>query len=208
MKQNRIRLCRSVRIARNLLFTLALAAVLWSQFDYPLPTLEANFRRAERRELRQASEVLCTIPSDSGVQILGRTETGLVVGWIRGKDLTDYSLYDYTLSQYPVVIPLQTPVQFVSASGTRQTENAAVAIGVLETAAEASLSLRMDGKAMELEGQKLSNGVYLFYLPEQMNREAEARFYAGEEAVNYRLTAQDASGAFCGDWTGQTLLPN
>ncbi len=47
----RPRLGRGGRTVRNLLLALALAALVWGQYRYPLPTAELEFRRMERRYL-------------------------------------------------------------------------------------------------------------------------------------------------------------
>lgn len=59
----RPRLGRRGRTARNLLLALALAALIWGQFGYPLPTAEMEFRRLERTSLLPRSEIVLAPPT-------------------------------------------------------------------------------------------------------------------------------------------------
>lgn len=52
------RLSRKGRVVRNLLVCLALLAVLWARYGYPLPTYEMNFRRMERLYMLPQGEVV------------------------------------------------------------------------------------------------------------------------------------------------------
>lgn len=59
----RPRLGRGGKTARNLLLTLILAALIWGQFGYPLPTAEMEFRRLERQNLLPRSEIVLAPPT-------------------------------------------------------------------------------------------------------------------------------------------------
>ena len=53
----RPRLGRRGRTVRNLVLSIVLAAMVWGQYGWPLPTVEMEFRRLERQYLLPRSEV-------------------------------------------------------------------------------------------------------------------------------------------------------
>ena len=90
------KLGRGGKIVRNLVLAAGLALVIWAQYGCPLPTLEMEFRRMERKNLLPASEILLTTgritvshSHDPGVpppkiteeQILGLGEDYAVAFW-------------------------------------------------------------------------------------------------------------------------------
>lgn len=86
---------RGQKTAGNLLFGLALAALLWGMAGYPLPTAEMEFRRLERTNLLPRSEIVFATPkfyrsdlaasgSDRTVTALDGTELTLRGRWFVG----------------------------------------------------------------------------------------------------------------------------
>ncbi len=209
----RPRLGRGGKTARNLLLTLALAALVWGQFGYPLPTAELEFRRLERQNLLPRSEIVFTAPRGTnnlepkngpaftlyGRWVVGTQGKRAVAGYLQGK----WSRIDvFPLNDGPSPIPL--PIGNVgwieraeSERGIDSIPHIWPALLFLEMPQAARGELTVDVTYMEedyhriSEGWDLGDGVWLFAL------EPPESSYSGDwyQGGSYTLTLYREDGS-------------
>lgn len=167
---------RPRKAALNLMLAVVLLFALWAHFDYPLPTAELEFRRAERSNLREPSEIVWRLDrgydpiSGSMAQLadifVGEWKNEAVAGYVRDPGTGGTYLEVWPLTDGPSPVPLTYPVAKQHESGYLHTGNAMLFLRVPEETAVAQVRVWTDQISEEkVEGRRMENGVVYFWFP-------------------------------------------
>ena len=169
MKKRKIslpRLSRRGKTVRNLLLTLGVAILIWAQYGCPLPTVEMEFRRVERRYLLPASEVV--FAQRSGAELKARDGTALqwnnasavgirddkaVAACAQGGSWEWAALDCYPLEEGPVPVPVVMSqliwVEVIEMNSTPRIDGALLLLRMPREAVAAELELDVTYRGQE-----------------------------------------------------------
>lgn len=167
---------RPQKAVLNLILTAVFLFALWAHFNYPLPTAELEFWRAERSNLREPSEIVWRLDREydpiSGAMaqladiFVGEWADEAVAGYVRDRGIESTYLEVWPLGDGPSPVPLTYPVAKKHESGYLHTGNAMLFLRVPEEAAVAQIQVWADQISEEkAEGQVMGNGVVYFWFP-------------------------------------------
>lgn len=212
------RVSRGKKLAVDLFLCALLGAMIWVRLGYPLPTVELEFRRAERTHLLPRSEIVFltgrsyqTIPlAEEGheVQLRDRWAVGLREGgatvWSEEGDGREArrSFYSVPRGDGPCLVPLLREGQFLEEVGrwtrrwdTGQSLTYSFAPFLLLDApaetARAELTVRFSGEERSGGGWRLEDGIWMLHL--EMDGLGRVAPHYGE--VSYELALYRADGS-------------
>lgn len=203
----RPQLGRGGKTARNLLLTLALAALVWGQYGYPLPTAELEFRRLERQNLLSRSEIVLHLarkenPLSRGFQQLadifvGETGDQATVGFVRKHGTWNGYVDLFPLEKGPSPVPISCEVSHKDQFGQLTMGNGLLFLRIPEGAAEAEVTVSMAGSSGErtAAGERLENGMFYFWFPPGQGEEGGEYRNRPLEGCPYTLRLYRADGA-------------
>ena len=175
-----------LRVVRNLLITALLAVLMWMAADYPLPT-EMGFRRAERQNLADRSEIVWTYRGTSS------GDRDLLVGLTADAVHTyahDYRFYVWPRRDGGTLVPLPDRTRYQDSSGSYLGPSFLVPDPPAR-AATACLTVTLDVNNWRedyVATANLTGGIFFFqmerkhHLPEDPTS-AEAALYSNEDAA-------------------------
>lgn len=209
--KRRPRLRRGHRTALDLVVCALLLLLFWGQNDYPLPTLELEFRRLERTHLCQPSDIVFNSDMLETLEQLGRPNLTLRDEWVVGSASGnvramqvqgDYSvLYTYPLEAGPTPVPFFHGTATLFWSGNVRATAPLLFLNIPE-GSRGELELTATdwqgvSRSYQGEGWNLGSGRWLFAT--EPGPSFPGDWYAGGD---YALTLYGADGVQISRWTG------
>ena len=198
-------LSRPKKAALNLALAVVLLFGLWACFDYPLPSAELQFRRMERQNMRQPSDIVFRLdrnynPVTGAIAQISNVYVGIcgdeaVAGYFQNKGASGNYMEVWPLGDGPSPVPLSYPVSERHESGYLMTGNALLFFNIPPAAVDAQLEIRTEGGPSErAQGERLEKEGFYFWFSLQDSE--EQRDYGREhfEEAPYTLWLYDASG--------------
>lgn len=212
------KLGRGGKIVRNLVLAAALALVIWAQYGCPLPTIDMEFRRMERKNLLPPSEIVLhtgqitvSHSHDPGVpppkvteeQILGLGEDYAVAFWKHPFSTSGNQLACWSFAEQPGQVKLAPLVSLIS--DTRDEDwperEACAAVAALELpqgTVRGEMTVEAPEGIYQEESEVLEPGLCLFAFQSRLSS------YSGDwvQGLSYTLRFYDAAGEILLEQTG------
>ena len=213
------RLSRRGKTVRNLLLTLGVAALIWAQYGCPLPTVEMEFRRLERKYLFPPSELVFDQQSGSELQandgtamewsndaVVGVRDNKALVACAQGGAWEWATLNCYPLEEGPVPVPVVMShlmwVEVIEMSSTPRIDGALLLLRMPQEAAAAELELDVTYRGQEYHRDclvfHLEDGTWLAAV-ESPEDPYSSNWYEGGD---YTLRLYEENGALLLEKTG------
>lgn len=212
------RLGRGGKIVRNLVLAAGLALVIWAQYGCPLPTLEMEFRRAERENLLPPSEIVLStgritvahshepydpVPKVTQEQILGLGDDYAVAFWqnssLRGaSELVCWS-FEEQEGQVKLV-PLRHAVSDTRDENWPEREScvAVAALELPEGTARGEMTVEAEEGLYQEESEVLERNLCLFAFRSRLSSYS----YDWVQGLPYTLRCYDEAGKLLLEQTG------
>lgn len=212
------RLGRGGKIVRNLVLAAGLALVIWAQYGCPLPTLEMEFRRAERENLLPPSEIVLStgritvahshepydpVPKVTQEQILGLGDDYAVAFWqnssLRGaSELVCWS-FEEQEGQVKLV-PLRHAVSDTRDENWPEREScvAVAALELPEGTARGEMTVEAEEGLYQEESEVLERNLCLFAFQSRLSSYS----YDWVQGLPYTLRCYDEAGKLLLEQTG------
>lgn len=206
------KLGRGGKIVRNLVLAAGLALVIWAQYGCPLPTLELEFRRMERKNLLPASEIVLRtgqitvahshepydpVPKVTQEQILGLGEDYAVAFWKHPFSTSGNQLVCWPFEEQPGQVKLAPLLYAISDTRggdwpERESCVAVAAVELPEGTVRGEMIVEAEEGAYHEESQVLERGLCLFAFQSRLSSYSydwvqglpyTLRFYDGAEKL-------------------------
>lgn len=218
------RLGRGGKIVRNLVLVAGLALVIWAQYGCPLPTLEMEFRRAERANLLPPSEIVLStgritvahshepydpVPKVTQEQILGLGDDYAVAFWqnssLRGANELVCWSFEEQEGQVKLV-PLRHAVSDTRDENWPERESC-VAVSALELpegTARGEMTVEAQEGLYQEESEVLEHDLCLFAFQSRLSSYS----YDWVQGLPYTLRCYDEAGELLLEQTGTVPVRN
>ncbi len=220
MKKRRFlpKLGRGGKIVRNLVLAAALALVIWAQYGCPLPTLELEFRRMERKNLLPPSEIVLRtgqitvahshepydpVPKVTQEQILGLGEDYAVAFWKHPFSTSGNQLACWSFAEQPGQVKLAPLVSLISDTRDedwpeRESCAAVAALELPQGTVRGEMTVEAREGIYEEESEVLEHNLCLFAFQSRLSS------YSGDwlQGLPYTLRFYDAAGELLLEQTG------
>ena len=212
------RLGRGGKIVRNLVLASALALVIWAQYGCPLPTIDMEFRRMERKNLLPPSEIVLhtgqitvSHSHDPGVpppeiteeQILGLGEDYAVAFWKHPFSNSGNQLACWSFAEQPGQVKLAPLVSLISDTRgedwpERESCAAVAALELPQGTVRGEMTVEAPEGIYQEESEVLEPGLCLFAFQSRLSS------YSGDwvQGLSYTLRCYDAAGDLLLEQTG------
>ena len=212
------KLGRGGKIVRNLVLAAALALVIWAQYGCPLPTIDMEFRRMERKNLLPPSEIVLhtgqitvSHSHDPGVpppkvteeQILGLGEDYAVAFWKHPFSNSGNQLVCWSFAEQPGQVKLAPLVSLISDTRSedwpeRESCAAVAALELPQGTVRGEMTVEAPEGIYQEESEVLEPGLCLFAFQSRLSS------YSGDwvQALSYALRCYDAAGDLLLEQTG------
>lgn len=220
MKKRRFlpKLGRGGKIVRNLVLAAALALVIWAQYGCPLPTLELEFRRMERKNLLPPSEIVLhtgqitvshshepydPVPKVTQEQILGLGEDYAVAFWKHPFSTSGNQLVCWPFGEQPGQVKLAPLLSAISDTRgedwpERESCMAVAALELPEGTARGEMIVEAEEGIYQEESEVLERGLCLFAFQSRLSSYS----YDWVQGLPYTLRCYDAAGKLLLEQTG------
>ena len=204
------KLGRGGKIVRNLVLVAGLALVIWAQYGCPLPTIDMEFRRMERKNLLPPSEIVLhtgqitvSHSHDPGVpppkiteeQILGLGEDCAVVFWKHPFSTSGNQLVCWSFEEQPGQVKLAPLISFISDTrgedwADRESGPAVAALELPEGTVRGEMIVEAEEGIYQEESEVLERGLCLFAFQSRLSS------YSGSwvQGLPYTLRLYDGAG--------------
>lgn len=218
------KLGRGGKIVRNLVLVAGLVLVIWAQYGCPLPTLEMEFRRAERENLLPPSEIVLStgritvahshepydpVPKVTQEQILGLGDDYAVAFWqnssLRGaSELVCWS-FEEQEGQVKLV-PLRHAVSDTRDENWPEREScvAVAALELPEGTARGEMTVEAEEGLYQEESEVLERNLCLFAFQSRLSSYS----YDWVQGLPYTLRCYDEAGELLLEQTGTVPIRN
>lgn len=212
------KLGRGGKIVRNLMLAAALALVIWAQYGCPLPTIDMEFRRMERKNLLPPSEIVLhtgqitvSHSHDPGVlppevteeQILGLGEDYAVTFWQHPFSNSGNQLVCWSFAEQPGQVKLAPLVSLISDTRgedwpERESCAAVAALELPQGTVRGEMTVEAPEGIYQEESEVLEHGLCLFAFQSRLSS------YSGDwvQGLSYTLRFYDAAGELLLEQTG------
>lgn len=212
------KLGRGGKIVRNLVLASALALVIWAQYGCPLPTIDMEFRRMERKNLLPPSEIVLhtgqitvSHSHDPGVpppkvteeQILGLGEDYAVAFWKHPFSNSGNQLVCWSFAEQPGQVKLAPLVSLISDTRgedwpERESCAAVAALELPQGTVRGEMTVEAPEGIYQEESEALEPGLCLFAFQSRLSS------YSGDwvQGLSYTLRCYDAAGDLLLEQTG------
>lgn len=205
------RLGRRGKTVRNLALALLLAIPIWSQYGYPMPTAELEFRRLERRLLLPRSGIVYTFEdwgrdtADGSVFLFNTWVVGAEEDFVRALYVNSSRRIMYHIPRGEGADPVPLPIgnlavtEILEDEGEYFSQNLGIRAALLMLdvpAGTAAARLKMDFRyrdqrcLIDADGVKVTDGVWIFPI-DTPEGGYSGDWYQGEA---YTLTCLDGAG--------------
>lgn len=213
------RLGRGGKIVRNLVLASALALVIWAQYGCPLPTIDMEFRRMERKNLLPPSEIVLhtgqitvSHSHDPGVpppkvteeQILGLGEDYAVAFWKHPFSNSGNQLVCWSFAEQPGQVKLAPLVSLISDTRgedwpERESCAAVAALELPQGTVRGEMTVEAPEGIYQEASEVLEPGLCLFAFQSRLSS------YSGDwvQGLSYTLRCYDAAGDLLLEQTGR-----
>ena len=212
MKKRRFlpKLGRGGKIVRNLMLAAGLALAIWAQYGCPLPTLELEFRRMERKNLLPPSEIVLStgritvshshepydpVPKVTQEQILGLGEDYAVAFWKHPFSTRGNQLVSWSFAEQPGQVKLAPLISFISDTRgedwpERESCAAVAALELPEGTVRGEMIVEAEEGPYQEESEVLERGLCLFAFQSRLSS------YSGSwvQGLPYTLRLYDEAG--------------
>lgn len=212
------KLGRGGKIVRNLVLAAGLALVIWAQYGCPLPTLEMEFRRMERKNLLPASEILLTtgritvahshepynpVPKVTQEQILGLGEDYAVAFWQSSSLRGANELVCWPFEEQPGQVKLAPLLYAVSDTRNedwpeRESCVAVAALELPEGTVRGEMIVEAEEGIYQEESEVLEHNLCLFAFQSRLSSYS----FGWVRGLPYTLRLYDAAGELLLEQTG------
>ena len=218
------KLGRGGKIVRNLVLVAGLVLVIWAQYGCPLPTLEMEFRRAERENLLPPSEIVLStgritvahshepydpVPKVTQEQILGLGDDYAVAFWqnssLRGaSELVCWS-FEEQEGQVKLV-PLRHAVSDTRDENWPEREScvAVAALELPEGTARGEMTVEAQEGLYQEESEVLERNLCLFAFQSRLSSYS----YDWVQGLPYTLRCYDEAGELLLEQAGTVPMRN
>lgn len=212
------KLGRGGKTVRNLALAAGLALVIWAQYGCPLPTIDMEFRRMERKNLLPASEIVLStgritvshshepydpVPKVNQEQILGLGEDYAVAFWKHPFSTSGNQLVCWSFEEQPGQVKLAPLISFISDTRgedwpERESCVAVAALKLPEGTVRGEMTVEAEEGIYQEESQVLERGLCLFAFPSRLSS------YSGSwvQGLPYTLRLYDEAGKLLLEQTG------
>lgn len=204
------KLGRGGKIVRNLVLAAALALVIWAQYGCPLPTIDMEFRRAERQTLLLPSEIVLStgritvshshepydpVPKVTQEQLLGLGEGYAVIFWKHPFSTSGNQLVCWSFAEQRGQVKLAPFISLISDTRgedwpERESCAAVAALELPEGTARGEMTVEAEESSYQEESEVLERGLCLFAFQSRLSS------YSGSwvQGLPYTLRLYDEAG--------------
>lgn len=204
------KLGRGGKIVRNLVLAAALALVIWAQYGCPLPTIDMEFRRAERQNLLLPSEIVLStgritvshshepydpVPKVTQEQLLGLGEGYAVIFWKHPFSTSGNQLVCWSFAEQRGQVKLAPFISLISDTRgedwpERESCAAVAALELPEGTARGEMTVEAEEGSYQEESEVLERGLCLFAFQSRLSS------YSGSwvQGLPYTLRLYDEAG--------------
>lgn len=212
------KLGRGGKIVRNLVLTAGLALVIWAQYGSPLPTIDMEFRRMERKNLLPPSEIVLhtgqitvshshepynPVPKVTREQILGLGEDYAVAFWKHPFSTRGNQLVCWSFEEQPGQVKLAPLLSTISDTRgedwpERESASAVAALELPEGTVRGEMIVEAEEGIYQEESEVLEHGLCLFAFQSRLSS------YSGSwvQGLPYTLRLYDEAGKLLLEQTG------
>ena len=214
----RPKLSRGWKLARNLALAAMGVYLIWSLWGYPLPTMELEFRRAERQNLLLPSEIVLStgritvshshesyapVPKVTKEQILGLGEDYAVVFWKPPFSNSGNQLVCWSFAEQPRQVKLAPLISLISDTRgedwpERESCAAVAALELPQGTARGEMTLEAEEGIYQEESEVLEHDLCLFAFQSRLSSYS----YDWVQGLPYTLRCYNEAGELLLEQTG------
>ena len=218
------KLGRGGKIVRNLVLVAGLALVIWAQYGCPLPTLEMEFRRAERENLLPPSEIVLStgritvahshepydpVPKVTQEQILGLGDDYAVAFWQNSsrRGASELVCWPFEEQEGQVkLVPLRHAVSDTRDENWPEREScvAVAALELPEGTARGEMTVEAEEGLYQEKSEALERNLCLFAFQSRLSSYS----YDWVQGLPYTLRCYDEAGELLLEQTGTVPIRN